>query len=69
MVTDPPKVNERGMYPTKEAAALLGISRRTLLDKAKLGARHGGIDCKVRRDNGRRSYSGREIMRFWSSQR
>lgn len=65
MTNEPPKVTETGLYRVKEAAELLGVSRSKLYDAEKRGARRGGIDGRVRRDNGRLQFTGKEILRYW----
>lgn len=65
MTNEPPKVIETGLYSVSEAAMLLGVSRGKLYDAIKRGARCGGIDGRVRRDNGRFQFTGKEILRYW----
>ena len=36
-----------------------------LYNAVKRGARCGGIDGRVRRDNGRLQFTGKEILRYW----
>ena len=43
---------------------MLGISRRTLDGHARIGK----IRYGVRRSNGRRFYTGMEIVRYWRSE-
>ncbi len=65
MVTEQPNVKENGRYSITQAVKVLGISRGTMYKAIALGARCGGIDHRVRRDNGRKEITGREILRFW----
>lgn len=65
MTNEPPKITETGLYSVSEAAKLLDVSRRKLYNAIKLGARNGGIDGRVRRDNGRLQFTGKEILRYW----
>ncbi len=65
MVTEQPNVKENGRYSIAQAVKVLGISRGTMYKAIALGARCGGIDHRVRRDNGRKEITGREILRFW----
>lgn len=65
MTNEPSKVTESGLYSVSEAVKLLGISRSKLYNAIKRGARCGGIDGRVRRDNGRLQFTGREILRYW----
>lgn len=63
MVAEEPKVNITGKYPISEAAAALGYSRRHLLRLADEGLI--GFVCS--RKNGRKYFTGREILRFWKT--
>lgn len=65
MVNEPPKVCETGRYSVAEATALLGLKKDKMYRAIKRGARGGGIDARIRRDNGRLQITGREILRFW----
>lgn len=65
MTTDPPKVNENGLYSVAQAMQLLGLKKDKIYGAIKLGARRGGIDARPRRDNGRLQITGREILRYW----
>ena len=65
MTNEPPKVTETGLYSVKEAAKLLGVSCSKLYNAVKRGARCGGIDGRVRRNNGRIQFTGKEILRYW----
>lgn len=65
MVNEQPNVKENGRYSITQAVKVLGISRGTMYKAIALGARCGGIDYRVRRDNGRKEITGREILRFW----
>lgn len=67
MVSETPNVKETGRYSVTQAAELLGISRYSLYKAIALGPRNGGIDHRVRRNNGRKEISGREILRYWRS--
>jgi transposase len=60
-----PDFSERGWYRIKKAAEMLGISRRTVLRKAKLGRRGGGLDYKVGQD-GYKKFLGKELLRFYN---
>jgi len=65
MVNEPPPVKETGRYTATETIRLLGISRAKFYSAVKLGSRQGGIDARIRRDNGRLQITGREILRYW----
>lgn len=65
MTNEPPKVLESGLYSASDAIRLLKISRSKFYDAIKRGSRHGGIDGKLRRDNGRLQFTGKEILRYW----
>lgn len=63
MVNEEPKVSPTARYSIEEAAALLGIHRNTLRRHTNTGPT--GISCSFRKSNGRRFYTGLEIVRFW----
>ena len=63
MVNEEPKVSPSARYSIEEAAALLGIHRNTLHRHTNTGPT--GISCSFRKSNGRRFYTGLEILRFW----
>lgn len=65
MVTTPPQVSLGAHYSVSESAKLLQVSRSTLYKAISMGAYSGGIDAKVRRDNGRRYITAEEILRYW----
>lgn len=67
MINEEPKVNQNGHYSVIETAAALGISRRSLERYTLKG--FDGIKCSHHRCNGRRFYTGYEIIRFWKSQK
>lgn len=69
MTSTMPSVVPTGRYSTKETLSILGCSRTFLNKYAKLPASMGGIRFGVRRGNGRRFYTGAEIVRFWLDQR
>lgn len=52
--------NVSGLYPISVAADILGISRRTLLRHTDAGF----IKCRIKRESGRKVYSGRELIRY-----
>lgn len=58
-----PNVEPKGWYELKEAAAALGVDKSTLCRYQQKGF----IRCSHRKHNGRRIYSGSEIIRFWRS--
>ena len=65
MVNEQPNVKETARYTVSQAMKLLGIGHTKMYKAIALGARCGGIDHRVRRDNGRKEITGREILRFW----
>lgn len=67
MTTDPPKVNPDALYSASEAIKFLKISSSTFYLAVKRGSKRGGIDYKIRKSNGRKTFSGKEILRFWAS--
>lgn len=52
--------NPSGFYPIGQAAQILGIDRKTL----RRHTEQGFIKCHYKRENGRRVYDGREIIRY-----
>lgn len=65
MNSEQPQVKPEGLYSVAEAIGLLGVKKDKLYRAIKLGSRRGGIDARVRRDNGRLQITGREILRYW----
>lgn len=63
MVSLQPNLNEAGRYSANEASAALGIHRNSLRNYEKAGL----IKSGMHRANGRKFYTGREIIRFWKS--
>lgn len=65
MTATPPEVNLQGRYSSVETVAILKISRPTLRTYAKKGL----IKYGVHRSNGRKFFTGKEIIRLWKSER
>ncbi len=65
MITDMPHVALEGRYSVTEASALLGIDRKTL----RVHTLANRIKFGIRRSNGRKFYTGRELLRYWKSER
>lgn len=63
MVSEEPKISPTARYSIGEAASILGIHRNTLRRHTNVGPT--GIQCKYRKSNNRRYYTGLEIIRFW----
>lgn len=63
MVNEEPQVPPTARYSIQEAAAILGIHRNTLRRLTNIGPT--GIKCQYRRSNGRRFYTGLDIVKFW----
>lgn len=63
MVNEEPKLSPTARYAIGEAAKILGISRNTLRKHTNTGP--AGIDCGFRKSNGRKFYTGLDIMRYW----
>ena len=63
MVSLQPNLNEAVRYSANEASAALGIHRNSLRNYEKAGL----IKSGMHRANGRKFYTGREIIRFWKS--
>jgi DNA-binding transcriptional MerR regulator len=65
MVNECPQIALASKYGVVETAALLGISKQTLLKYSNIGSRAGGIDFGIRKSNGRKFYTGKQIINFW----
>lgn len=63
MVNEEPKVSPTARYSIQEAAAILGVHRNTLRRHTNTGPT--GIACSFFKSNGRRFYTGRDIVKFW----
>ena len=63
MVNEEPQVSPTSRYSIQEAAAILGIHRNTLRRLTNIGPT--GIKCQHRKSNGRKFYTGLEIVKFW----
>lgn len=64
MVTcEEPNVSLTGRYTINATCKLLGIHRNTLA----IYTNDGRIKCGYRRENKRKFYLGREILRFWKA--
>lgn len=63
MVSEEPKVSPTARFSIGEAAEILGIHRNTLRRHTNVGPT--GIDCKYRKSNGRKFYTGLDIVKFW----
>lgn len=55
-------LNRADKFSTTEAARILGVSRPTIYSYVSQGL----LKYKTRRSNGRRYYTGAELMRFWN---
>lgn len=66
MVVDEPKVSPTGRYSIGQAADILGVHRNTLRRHTNTGPT--GITCQHRKSNGRKFYTGLEIVKFWKAQ-
>lgn len=58
-----PNVKLDARYSIGDTCKALGIHRCTLLRYTEAGM----IKCGFRRENGRKFYSGNEIVRFWKA--
>lgn len=63
MVNVEPNIPPTARYSIGEAARILGINRNTLRRHTNIGPT--GINCQYRKSNGRKFYTGLEIVRFW----
>lgn len=65
MVNEEPKVSPTARFSIGEAAEILGIHRNTLRRHTNVGP--AGIDCRHRKSNGRKFYTGSDIVKFWKA--
>lgn len=63
MINEEPKVSPTARYSIGEAAQILGIHRNTLRRHTNTGPT--GIKCSYRKSNGRRYYTGLDLIQFW----
>lgn len=61
MITTPPDVIDSAKYELREAAKALGVSPSTI-DK---WTRKGVLKCRIRKANGRRYWTGADLLRVW----
>lgn len=64
MTNAEPKVSEMGRYTTKEVAELLEVNVSTVRRHTEAGY----LRCGHWRHNGRRFYTGKEILRYYKAQ-
>ena len=50
-----------------EVVRVLGVSRSTVIRKAQLGRRHGGLDWTPGKRG--KTFTGKELKRFWREYR
>lgn len=58
------EINPNIWYRIGDAASLLGMHRRTLLNRAELGVKNGGIAYRIDKSSGRKEFKGRELIRY-----
>ena len=63
MTKNEPKVEMSGRYELREASAALEVDKSTLLRWTKLGLAKAGI----KRTNGRKFWTGAELVRIWKA--
>ena len=63
MVNEEPKIPPTARYSIGQAAQILGVHRNTLRRHTNTGPT--GISCNYRKSNGRKFYTGLEIVKFW----
>ena len=63
MTKEEPKVSASGKYELREAAKALDVSPSTIQKWRAAGK----IKCGTKRVNGRKFWTGREILRVWTS--
>ncbi len=64
MTTTEPNVKLNDRYSTAQVAELLGVDASTV----RRHTRAGYLKCGYWRHNGRRFYTGREILRYYCAQ-
>lgn len=65
MTATEPKVDVRGWYELKAAAAILEVSKSTLTRAMNSTDRNRSIPFKIRKSNGRRIISGQALVNYW----
>lgn len=60
----PEDINSNLWYCTSQAAYLLGIDRKTVANRAAMGAMCGGLDYRINKANGRKEFKGEELLRY-----
>lgn len=63
MICREPDIKESDRYSTKQTAEILQVHECTIRRYTK----QGYLKCGVKRHNGRRFYTGREILRFYKA--
>lgn len=61
MVTNTPSINPTAKYELRDVASALEVHKTTVLRYAKAGL----LPFSIRRSNGRRVWSGADILKFW----
>lgn len=61
MIKTEPDVNPQGKYELRHASQIMKVSKSTILRWTSQGL----MRCSVRRANGRKVWSGAELIRAW----
>lgn len=69
MVNTCPDIPDSWRGNRAETSRVLGIDPKTLDNKALLGKRYGGIDWKPNKSGRGKTFTGKEIKRFWLAYR
>lgn len=65
MRSERPMIDPDGRYGMMEAARLLGVDPKTLLNATKRDVSAGGIRFTIRRGSSRKVFRGAELLRYW----
>lgn len=69
MVNNCPDISDEWRGNRADTARVLGIDPKTLDYKAHLGRRNGGIDWHPNKSGRGKTFTGKEIKRFWRENR
>lgn len=61
MITEEPKIKANQRFELREAAEVLDVSPSTIIRWTKVGI----LSAAIRRTNGRRIWSGAELIKCW----
>lgn len=64
MTNTVPKINPDARLELREAAAILNVDRSSILRWTTIGR----LRCGIKKSNGRKYWTGAELIRFWKSE-